>query len=309
MIELTPTEILMLNYADTYTDGDNRFQGFWSFRYNVSDPQDLLYNLQKRGYIAIGDAAYQLQRLSATDIKKLLSDHGLKTSGKKADLIARLISSADISAIKSSLPRYYAITDKGASITSTPVSDCVLYLHRNQSLDDYGLNIYSVNDLLDEKGDYRKAIINHLLRQPKPPHYIIAEIYTEIADYENAFVFFITDLCVFLDGQQHQFHDPATAPVLARSIVRFIYPYETSLLRIPIGRIRALRGVVTTLQYDNVQLQKRIVQVVGQTATSQFFFTDNNYAQIIYSELQEDAETLTAVYSSAEHRFRAKYNL
>lgn len=311
MIELMPAETLMLHYSETFTDGNNRFQGFWNYRYNIDDPQILLHDLQQKGYITVGDISYQLQRLSAAEIKKHLSNNGLKTSGKKADLITRLVGSVDTDDIYNGLPHFFTLTDKGKAITNTSEYDCILYLHRNQSLDDYGLNINSIYDLFSgqQGDDYRKSIINILLSQQNPPYYCVAGIYAEIEDNENAFDCFIADLRLFLVGQQHQFHDPMTAPVLAQNIVNFIFPYETSLLRIPSGRLQPLRDVLSVLNYDNALLYQRIKQIVDQIAASQFFFTDSDCIQIIYSELQEDVDTLTAIYNNAEQRFKAKYGL
>lgn len=308
MINLTPAELLMLHYADIFTDNNNRFQGFWNYRYNISDPQQLLSTLQRKGYIAEGDTAYQLQHLSTAEIKRHLSDNGLKTSGKKVDLIARLIANTDTNAVYNSLPHYYTLTDSGAVAEKTSEYNCVLYLHHNQSLDDYGLNINSVYRLL-QGGDYKKAIANYLLAQTKPPYFVIAGIFAEIEDYLNAFVNHITDLRVFLEGQQHQFHDPVTAPVLAANIAKFIYPYENSLLRIPIGRLRPLHDDIEKLNYSRDQVQQRINEIIKQLAASQFFFTDSECALIIYSELYEDSDTLTAIYKTAEQRFKEKYSI
>lgn len=308
MIDLTPAEILMLHYADTYTDGNNTFQGFWNYRYNISNPKTILNKLQLTGYIAVGDPAYQLQHLSATDIKKLLSDRGLKTTGKKAALIDRLTDNADIASMRDSLPRYYCLTEKGAAAKQTPESDYILYVHRNQFLDDYGLNINNADRIINGNC-YQKAIIDYLLFQTNPPYFHIAGMYAEIGDIEKAFVCFITDLRIFLNGQQHQFYDPMTAPVIAASIAKGIFPYETSLLRIPFGRLRPLREVIDKLNYSDEQVQQKIAGIVDQLAASQFFFTDSECVQIIYHELCNDTNTLTAIYQTAEQRYKAKYSL
>lgn len=308
MINLTPAEILMLHYADTFTDGNNTFQGFWNYRYNISNPETILNKLQLTGFISVGDPAYQLQHLSATEIKKLLSDRGLKTTGKKTALIERLIDSVDTLSIRDSLPRYYRLTEKGAAAKQTPESDFILYVHRNQFLDDYGININNADRIINGNC-YQKAIIDYLLIQTNPPYFHIAGMYAEIGDIEKAFVYYVTDLRIFLNGRQHQFYDPMTAPVIAAGIAQSAFPYETSLLRIPFGRLRPLCEVIDKLNYTNEQVQKKIAAIVNQLAASQFFFTDSECVQIIFSELYNDADTLAAVYQTAEQRFKAEYDL
>ena len=301
----------MLHYAYSFVDGSNSFQHFWEYRYNVSDPQIILNNLVQEGYIAVGDIRYQLQRLSAAVIKKYLSDNGLKKTGNKADLIDRLVSSIDTTDIFNSLPHYYCLTEKGTAATRDPEFDYILYVHRNQFLDDYGINIVTIRSYMSDKPPalYKQFIADYLLRQSNPPFYNIAEIFADVEDYENAFMYHIIDLRRFLCGQTLQFHDPMTAPVISSFQVKYIFPYETSLLRIPSGRLRSLRDVLNILKYDNALLYQRIKQIVEQFAASQFFFTDSDCIQIIYSELQEDVDTLTAIYNNAEQRFIAKYGL
>ena len=311
MIYLPSAEILMLHYADVFTDTDNSFQNFWSYRYNISCPDTLLSALKQAGYIAVGDIDYQLQRLSVANIKKLLSENGLKTTGKKADLINRLIASADITAIYNSLPHYYCITDKGISATQDPEFAYILYAHRNQFLDDYGLNIVTIRNLMNGKQPetYKREIIDYLLKQSTPPYYYVAEIYSEIEDYSKSFYYYVVDLRYYLCGQTLQFHDPMTAPVIAAGIAKSAFPYETSLLRIPFGRLRPLRDVIYKLNYSNEQVQQKIAAIVDQLAASQFFFTDSECVQIIYHELCNDTNTLTAIYQTAEQRYKAKYSL
>ena len=91
---LYPHEILMLDYAHTYKTSDNSFQGFWYYQYSVKDPQSILDSLYERGFIELGDLRSVLERLKLDEIKDELKLVNEKVSGKKAELIDRLLEDA-----------------------------------------------------------------------------------------------------------------------------------------------------------------------------------------------------------------------
>ena len=86
----------MLEYAHTYsTDlSHQHFQGFWYYEYSVEHPGDVLKSLEKRGFIQPGNLRSAIENQTILVIKNELRAIGQKVSGKKADLIARLLSNA-----------------------------------------------------------------------------------------------------------------------------------------------------------------------------------------------------------------------
>lgn len=126
---LYPHEILMLYYANTYkVDEENRFQSFWLYEYSVEDPQTVLDSLLSRGFITIGDLRSALERHKVTELKAQLQTLGEKTTGKKAELIDRLLNSGNNEYLEEQFPdRYYALTDTGSKeLSENEYVSCLL---------------------------------------------------------------------------------------------------------------------------------------------------------------------------------------
>lgn len=92
---LYPHEILMIYYSEFYNINQSDFPQFWRFEYAVNDPMGLLQSLLKRGFIREATATESLARLKIPELKEILSDLGLNTSGKKEELINRVKESAN----------------------------------------------------------------------------------------------------------------------------------------------------------------------------------------------------------------------
>ena len=92
---LYPHEILVLLYAPRFFLWDNYFQCFWE-EYYVTDVQSILDSLMKRGFIEIGDLASILETRTCKELKEELKSQKIKSTGKKNELIDRLLSYGDI---------------------------------------------------------------------------------------------------------------------------------------------------------------------------------------------------------------------
>ena len=68
----------------------------------------------KEGFLCFSSLEYDLSCVKVADLKELLSAHDLKVSGKKADLIARIIENVSTNDIRALAPdSYYLLTPKG----------------------------------------------------------------------------------------------------------------------------------------------------------------------------------------------------
>lgn len=116
--DLTPKEVSFLKYVDGKEP--EAIAGYWTHEEALDIGKEL------RIFFANGYAEYTTdpKSLRVSDIKELLSAKGIPTSGKKADLIVRLLesySAEEISAL--GLPRVIKLTEKGRNIADkTPLS-------------------------------------------------------------------------------------------------------------------------------------------------------------------------------------------
>ena len=136
---LYPHEILMLSYADTYKTSGNNFQNFWQYQYSVKNPQNVINALLNRGFIAVGDLKSVLEKLKVTELKECLNENGQKTTGKKDELIERIINTCDLQALEHKYSdRYYVLTEKGQE--EIKQNGYVIYLHRHQYMTVWEMN-------------------------------------------------------------------------------------------------------------------------------------------------------------------------
>lgn len=140
---LLPHEILMLSYAAKYSNNQDCFPRFWTYEYAVQNPSDLLKKLEREGFIREGTAIESLSWLTLPSLKSILSEQGLKTSGKKADLIDRIKSDVPQSVIESNVSeRHYVLTALGEA--ELKENAYVASMHNK----DYGVSVWDVNKAL-----------------------------------------------------------------------------------------------------------------------------------------------------------------
>lgn len=91
---LYPAEILLLEYCSkgTYPGPKNGYPGFWWFSYGIRDVGAALKSLEDRGYIAWGSVRDAVGGFTVAQLKDLLISQNMPTTGKKADLVERVLS-------------------------------------------------------------------------------------------------------------------------------------------------------------------------------------------------------------------------
>ena len=141
---LYPHEILVMSYAPKYCDCNNEFQGFWWYSYGIKDVQAILNSLCKRGYIKLGSISEAISLEKLPVIKEELQKHGLKTSGKKADLVARLIESVPEKELESVFERRpYILTESGEKTLHN--FEWIPYIHHHGIED---LDIWNLTEMV-----------------------------------------------------------------------------------------------------------------------------------------------------------------
>lgn len=113
---LYPHEIYILSKAANYKISDREINNFWIGGCCVEDVSDILDYLCNKGFIQPGSLRDTIGHLKVPEIKGELSAIGEKVSGRKADLVDRLISSNNVNLdmLAAKYPdRFYMLTDKG----------------------------------------------------------------------------------------------------------------------------------------------------------------------------------------------------
>ena len=154
---LYPHEILLLHYSTGFTFGQKKYQNFWYYRYLIPNVQNALHSLFERGFLTLGNFEDQIEKSSANNLKALLKTKGLKVSGKKNELVARVIENFDPSEVNIDKSRmYYSLTELGKSELAE--NQYVLFVHRHSQYSMDRLN----KQVVQLKRDYKECVIEEL---------------------------------------------------------------------------------------------------------------------------------------------------
>ena len=111
---LYPHEILLLSYAPKYYVEGNSYPGFWWYQYGIKDVDKSLKSLLERGFLKVGSLKSAIEKETSVVLKDLLKANNLKVSGKKAELVQRLLAEVPEERLKAVFTKYiYELTDTG----------------------------------------------------------------------------------------------------------------------------------------------------------------------------------------------------
>ena len=164
---LYPAEILLLEYCSKgyYPEPQNGYPGFWWFEYGIHDVGAALKKLEDRGYIVFASAKESVKDFTVPQLKELLSAQGQPTTGKKAELVARVADTIPEDGLIAAVAQLkYVLTEFGQQELSE--NAYVPYMHStpNKTTEDdrYGLtfNVWSINKLLGagDKSNWKAVV-------------------------------------------------------------------------------------------------------------------------------------------------------
>jgi len=309
---LYPHEVLLLDYAPKYYTDENNFQSFWWYNYGVKDVASVLKSLEKRGFIAIGDIKSTLEGEKLDTLKNILKSRGVKSTGKKADIIDKLIAEVPENELSKSFSRRkYKLTELGEQVLKTDAY--VPYIHHHGKED---LNIWTLNKLV-YSGDirvYRDKIWAHLNQRSQKLfsernfglyrncRYSMASFLRE----ENKLYEAISMLSevVFWDlcGAGNNY-DPRTIDISAQ----YFFPYDSSNITLAPGIIRDICDIQTELGLSEEQLKATLLERINRLTAPLVIFEPTECYEIFKNEKEQNIDALKKIYAKARRRFKEKY--
>ena len=318
---LYPHEIMMLEYAPHFKTSNNTFQNFWYWQYSVTDPQAVLDSLFERNFTEVGDLRSALEKLKLPEIKEELKLLNQKVTGKKAELIDRLMAFGVLDELeKKYSERYYSLTPKGEK--ELKENQYVSYLHRNKHMSVWEMNQriaqthYPYRDILwsyfNEQagihfqnfdfGLYRNIRLNmyqFLMDESKP--WTAFHMLCEVLSF---------DLSGLGNNEKSLFewekNDPKYFLMIYESRAEHFFPYENTTLIIPPAISAWFAEMQTTLGLDDKSYRDAILKELQETHPPRRIFTDEECADIIIAAIHSNTDTLSAIYSKAEKREKLK---
>ncbi len=160
-------EILLLEYCSygKYPKPSSGYPGLWWFEYGIRDVGHALESLENRGFLQWAPLEHRISSLKVDELKQILEQAGLPTTGKKADLVQRI--SLEIPREKIDLPPSaykYELTDLGKDELQKNGYVPYMHKHPHKTTEDarFGevFNVWSVNKLFPDgdASDWRRVV-------------------------------------------------------------------------------------------------------------------------------------------------------
>lgn len=160
------TEILFLSRSESFYTNQKNFEDYWYLSYGINDPTELLNQLNDMGFITPEPLEDSIKKLTTAEIKEKLKYFALKVSGKKQELINRLLTNVSMVDLEKYIAkRYYKLTDLGNSeIKQNEYVFQFGYYNRSNL---YGFDIWWLNAKIYENPtmNYRDLIWGELNKQ------------------------------------------------------------------------------------------------------------------------------------------------
>lgn len=305
-------EILGLSYAETFTPSQQEFQQFWWWQYGVKDVRGMLDSLQERGFITVGGAESAVRASKAADLKEFLKAQGLKVSGKKEELIERVLSEADRSAMESHFrEETYVLTPKGKSVLGANMA--VVAAHKDPSARVWDIPEGDLNRAPksnDERwGDMNAAYMNHVAAgdfgQARNVRFEMAKLLESEGRYPEA----LANLCGVMAHDLSGAGNGYNIQLFIQSVAPTLFTYEGSPATIPPGIIKLAKKYQKASGFDDEELKSRMLvdfQRFGNGVPIKLF-TPEESVSIFEMECAGDKAGLAKLYDKAGRRFFETY--
>lgn len=309
---LYPHEVLILDYANSFYTEDNNFQGFWWYKYGVKNVYDCLDSLIDRGFLEIGDVQNAVAKESVTVLKEELKKRGLKISGRKTDLINRLLQEVSYEELNHQFRRRtYQLTKMGKEALAE--EQYVPYIHCRQYDD---LDIWSLNKLMHTPPQlsYRDRIWGYLNKKSmehfeasnfglyRNCRYHMHQFLMEENRVEDALEMLAEVVYYDLSGLGNGYQSQ-----LLHTTAEYFFPYSKSIAKTAPGIINAILVCQKEIGITDIELRRNLLRQMNMLSAPFHLFEAEECINILFMEIYRDEEALNKMYAVAERRYKLKY--
>lgn len=308
--DLSPEEILMLALNEEKDTSNDFFPGYWQYNYDVN-PQILFSGLVERGFYSKEKSLLiTLARKTAEDLKCILRDNGLKVSGRKQELIDRIIEELNEGQLNSiELIEVYKINEKAKAILDK--NEHILFFH-NSSME---ISIYTAQDFKTKNPDFTPIEIARFIGEKQANQHIdngnwglfrnvqssLAQTEMDAQNFEEALVLLFEVCYLDLSGMGNNF-DPEYMDI----IEEYFFPYKDSVHTLAPGIVHLFKKLKVKLNITDSDIKDLFLKSLENYQLSFHLFTKEEAANILIAELNYEEVELKQIYKVAENRYFLK---
>ncbi|MGE4284398.1 MAG: SAP domain-containing protein [Clostridia bacterium] len=314
-VGLYPHEILLLSYATKYYLEGNSYPGFWWYKYGVKDVDKCLTSLKDRGFLQIGSLRSAIEKETAVVLKDVLRDNGLKVSGKKAELVQRLMDEVSEEKLNTIFTkRTYELTDAGNEILKK--EDYIPYIHR-QGIED--LDIWSLSEKVKHRKpglSFRDVIWGYLNERSmihiqhgdfglyRNCRFSMSKFVKEEGKLDNAFALLSEVIRYDLSGLSNGF-----SMQFMEIYADGYFPYKNSIVTMAPGITSRVVDYQEKKGLSDQDLKKKLYDDMSKIKLPFSVFTVDECVEIVLMEIQKDEEGLEKLYNKSKRRFKKEYGI
>lgn len=314
-VGLYPHEILLLSYAPKYYLEGNSYPGFWWYQYGVKDVDKCLISLRDRGFLQFGSLRSAIEKETAAVLKDVLKDNGLKVSGKKAELVQRLMDEVSEEKLNTIFTkRTYNLTDAGNEILKK--EDYIPYIHRHGIED---LNIWSLSEKVKNRKpgrSFRDVIWGYLNERGmihikdgnfglyRNCRFSMSEFVKEEGKLDNAFALLAEVIRYDLSGLSNGF-----SMQFMEIYADGYFPYKNSIVTMAPGITSRVVDYQEKKGLSDDELKNKLLEEMNRIQLPFSLFTAEECADIVLMEIHKDEEGLEKLYNKAKRRFKKEYGI
>ena len=311
---LYPHEILLLSYASKYKTVGNEYPKFWWYDYGIRDVDVALKSLKDRDFLKIGSLKSAIENETVAVLKDILKNNNMKVSGKKAQLVQRILEELPEKELKNCFTKYtYELTDSGKTILDNEKH--ILYIHRHRIED---LDIWSLNKMVQERAGipYRDVIWGYMNQRSmiylkngdfglyRNCRFSMSEFVMEEGRLENSISLLAEIIRFDLSGLSNNFSGK-----FMDLYIDMYFPYKDSILTVAPGIINRVRDYQNRKSLSDNELKMKLLEDMRRIQLPFSVFTVNECAEIVLLEINEDKKELGKLYNKAKRRYKKEYGI
>lgn len=313
---LYPHEIVMLQKAEQFKIRGNQFPKYWYYDYSVIDPQLILNTLRSRGFLEIGTIEQALGALKTTELKEELKAVGQKVSGKKDELVQRLMENGDLDALERKYPdRYFQLTDLGKEELEENQ-----YLFKSAGLDAWETNWKykgKVPTLQQQRDDtwrmYNKMSMEHIRNRDyglyRNTRYDMCWFVMEEEKYKTALQL-LCEVALYdlnnLGNGDPDINDLKNHIFRMELSQQFSYPKSDTDSMLP-PRVKSdFVKLKDEIGFSNKEFEEHLRSVFAEFTLPYRILTNDECVDVILAELNDKPGTMRSIYRKAKSREKEK---